>query len=227
MIQRFLYTTLKDGLEKVKNDPSILEDIFEELWRLAPSEVEGIKTAFAAKFPGVIHGYARSDTNFPVFSIVLGNEGEDQHYMGDDAGMIDDTDDPNFGADCLSAIWKHTYQILCYTEHPDLTLYYYEIAKAIFLTANLNSLDLFQVHISGMDLMPDPRYIPEHLFVRQMSFECNREFMRIDKNSKLGKAFKVAGIHVDKSGSPSDVGAVKTLVVPVGILEEDDEDGET
>ena len=222
MIQRFLYDVLKHGLEEVQKDPTILEDIFEDLWRLNPSEVEQIKVAFAAKYPGVIHGYARAETDFPVFSIVLGNEGEADHYLGDDAGMIGDVDDPDFGADCISAIWRHQYQILCYTEHPDLTLYYYEIAKAIFLTANLNSLDLYEVHVSGMDLMPDPRYIPEHLFVRQMSFECKREFMRVDKDSKLSKAFQIAGIHVDKSGSPSDVGAVKTLVTPYGILEEED-----
>lgn len=226
MIQRFLYTTLKEGLAAIQAKPEILDDLFLDLWELSASEVAEIKTAFLAKYPGVIHGYARSETEFPVFSVVLGNEGEAAHYLGDDAGMIDDMDHPDFGSDCLSAIWKHSYQILCYTEHPDLTLYYYEIAKAILLTADFNSLDLFEVHVSGMDLMPDPRYIPEHLFVRQMTFECQREFMRVDKVSKLSKAFQVAGIHVDKSGSPSDVGAVKTLVTPYSPesenLEEDD-----
>jgi len=34
----------------------------------------------------------------------------------------------------------------------------------------------------------------------------------VDRLSLSQKAFQVAGIHVDKSGSPSDVGGVKTLV---------------
>lgn len=220
MIQRLLYTTLKDGLEAIQNDLTILDDLFIQLYELERSEVEAIKTAFQTKPPGVIHGYARTDTDFPVFSIVLQSEQEDEHYMGDDAGMIDDTDDPDFGADRISTIWNHNYNILCYTEHPDLTLYYYEIAKAIFMTADLNSLDLFNAHVSGMDLMPDPRYIPEHLFARQLAFTASREFERIDSASKLGKAFRVRGIHVDESGSPSDVGGVKTLVDPISILAE-------
>lgn len=220
MIQRFLYTTLKTGLENVKNDLTILDDLFIQLYELERSEVEAIKTAFQSKPPGVIHGYARLDTDFPVFSIVLQSEQEEEHYMSDDAGMLDDVDDPDYGADRISAIWSHNYNILCYTEHPDLTLYYYEIAKAIFMTADFNSLNLFNVHVSGMDLMPDPRYIPEHLFARQMMFKASMEFERIDRSSKLGKAFRVRGIHVDKSGSPSDVGGVKTLVDPISILAE-------
>jgi hypothetical protein len=220
MIQRFLYTTLKDGLEEIQNNLDILDDLFHDLYRLEQSEVDDIKTAFTAKPPGVIHGYARSETDFPVFSIVLVSEQEDEHYMGDDAGMIDEPGDPDFGSDRISTIWAHDYSILCYTEHPDLTLYYYEMAKAIFMTADLNALDLFNVHVSGRDLMPDPQYIPEHLFVRQLSFRASREFERIDANSKLGRAWRVRGVHIDKSGSPSDVGNVKTLVDPTSILAE-------
>lgn len=220
MIQRFLYTTLTAGLETIQNDLTLLDELFREFYELSREESEAIKTAFQTKPPGVIHGYARSETDFPVYSIVLQNEAESEHFVGDDAGMIDDTDDPDFGADCKSTIWEHHYQILCYTEHPDLTLYYYEIAKAILLTANLPSYGLHLVHLSGADLMPDPKYLPEHLFVRVLMFQASREFMHIDRDSKLGKAFRVRGIHVDEAGSPSDVGGVKTLVDPTSILAE-------
>jgi hypothetical protein len=221
MIERFLYTTLKDGIQAMLDDLAILDDLFVDLYELEQSEVDKIKEVFTEDPPGVIHSYARTETSIPVFSIVLESENESEHFLGDDAGMIDDPEDPDFGADCKSTIWDHKYQILCYTEHPDLTLYYYEMAKSIFLTADLSSYGLFMTHLSGADLMPDPRYIPEHLFVRRLSFECSREFLRLDRGSKLGKAFRVRGIHVDKSGSPSDVGGVKTLVDPTSILAEE------
>lgn len=220
MIQRFLYDTLKAGIEEILKEMSILDDIFRVNYCLERDEVESIKTAFETNPPNVIHHYARSESEFPLYSIVLESENESEHYIGDDAGMIDEPDDPLFGADRIASIFTHDYSILTYTEHPDLTLYYYEIAKAILLVAPLKSQGLFNTHISGMDLMPDPRYIPDHLFVRKMSFQADREFERIDKDSKLGKAFRVEGIHVDSSGSPNSVGGAKTLVTPYGVLDE-------
>jgi hypothetical protein len=223
MIQRFVYATLKTGIQEILDDPTILDDIFRENYCLEQSEVDSIKEAFAAKPPNVIHHYARSESEFPLYSVVLESEQEAEHFIGDDAGMIDEPDDPLFGADRIATIFSHDYSILTYTEHPDLTLYYYEIAKSILVVADLKSQGLFNTHISGMDLMPDPRYIPEHLFVRRMSFKADREFQRIDRDSKLGKAFRLGGIHVDSSGSPSGVGGVKTLVMPSGILDEGSE----
>jgi len=155
----------------------------------------------------VHHGYARQDHDFPLYAIVLADEHEDEHFIGDDAGMVTDTDDPNFGADCLSVIWEHNYQVLCYAEHPDVTTYIYEVAKSVIFTGEeeLAGAGVIHLHSSGMDLAPDPRYIPEHLFVRQLNLQIKREFLRVVRSSRLGKAFKVSGIHVDKSGSPSEV----------------------
>jgi hypothetical protein len=150
----------------------------------------------------------------PVYSILLGNENETEKWLHDDSGTIDDPEHESFGADILSSIWQHHYNILTYTEHPDLTAYYYEIAKSILLASNayFTERDLYDVDISGADLPPDPKYLPEHLFVRQMMFRCNREFRRVDRSSRFGRAFKVRGMHVDRSGSPSDVGGAVTSV---------------
>jgi len=225
MIQRLLYKRLSEGIQKIKNDPSIIESLFGDLFELDVAEVNGIKTAFDLKTPKVIHGYARSESEFPLYSIILGNESEAESYLSDDAGMIDDMDDPDYLEDRLSSIWESTFQIMCYTEHPDLTVYYYELAKSIIITADFFSWGVLDFSVSGMDLMPDPRYIPENLFVRQLTFKAKYEFQRIEKDSKLKRAFKLDGIHVDKSGSPSDVGPVKTLVKIIGATDEDDGNG--
>lgn len=217
MIQRFLFLALQDGIAQISADLTLLDDLFAELYELDPTEVASIKTHFAAKPPKVIHGYAPRNVEPPVFSIVLMNEGESATFLNNDALQICDPDDPDFGADVKASIWQHSYHILTYTEHPDVTSYYYEIAKSILLASTdfFVERDLFDIQMSGQDLMPDPRYIPEHLFARRMVFNCDRQFRRVDRASKAGKAFKVAGIHIDESGSPSDVGGVKTLVEPI------------
>lgn len=228
MIQRLLFNVLKVGVEQITRDTTILEELFQEQYDLSAEETAAIIKLWNAKPPSIIHGYAHADSQFPLFAITLLGERESDKFIGDSAGDIDDVLDPDFPAEELSALWRHDYGIWIYTEHPDATLYYYEIAKSILLTANTGEIggegsNLFirngvmDIDMQGMDMAPDPRYLPDHLFVRQLRFSCKREFLRVNRASKLGRAFKVAGIHVDSSGSSSDVGGVKTNVKLYGV----------
>jgi len=217
MIQRFIYTALVDGFQAFTDDPTLIDALFMEEWELSETESDSIKEHFAAHPPTIKHGYARMEDDFPIITIVLGGEGEAQTVLGDDLGMVLDEDDPDYQADIAGALWQHTYQIMVYTEHPDLTTYYYEMVKRIMITTPFINNGLFEIKLRGNDLMPDPAYIPAHLFVRQFTFDCQREFHTVDRNSRLSKAFAVRGIHVDKSGSPRDVGGVQTLVTVSGV----------
>jgi len=223
MIHRYVYQVLTIGVQAMLDDPKLLDDLFEENYELNEAETATIKAYFAAHPPTIVNGYARQDTEFPAIAITLGAENEATTFLADSAGQIEDENNPLYGADIESAIWQHTYNILIYTEHPDVTAYYYEICKSIMLAgfgylANIGAL--FEFGLSGTELIPDPLYVPEHLFVRQLVFTCQREFRRIDRDSRLQKAFAVAGIHIDKAGSPSDVGGVKTLVTTYVLGEE-------
>jgi hypothetical protein len=217
MIQRFLFLALTDGIAQIQADPTLLEQLFEDLYELDPDEVEGIKTVFAAKPPKVIHGYSPRDVDPPMYSIVLKGEQETETFLNNDAPQVTDVESPDFGADVKTSIWQHNYLVFTYSEHPDVTGYYYEIAKSILLASTdfFADRDLFDISLSGQDLAPDPNYLPEHLFARALSFQCERQFTRVDRDSKAGKAFQVGGIHIDKAGSPSDVGGVKTLMTPI------------
>jgi hypothetical protein len=223
MIQRYIYGVLTSGVEMLANDNTLLRDLFQDDFVLETTEVESIIEYFNEKSLSVINGYARKNTSFPAVAIILGDEGEITNVIGDGAGMIMDVSDPLYGADVDTAIWEHTYYLMIYTEHPDVTAYYYEMVKYILLAGltTLSNQGLFEFSFSGTELAPDPRYIPEHLFGRQLIFKCQREFQRVDRESKLAKAFQVSGIHLDRSGSPRDVGEVETLVT---VMSEDTND---
>jgi hypothetical protein len=214
MIQRTLFNILKIGIDEITRDISILEDLFIEQHNLESAEVASIVTLWKAKPPNVIHGYADADSKFPLYAITLLGERETDKFIGDSAGDVMDENDPDFPGEQNSSIWRHEYAIWVYSDHPDVTSYYYEVAKHVILTAGPIFIQNFimDIDVAGMDMTPDPRYLPSHLFVRQLKFSCKRELLRVDPESKLGKAFKVSGIHVDSSGSPSDVGGVKTNV---------------
>lgn len=227
MIHRHIFEVLSSGFETYKNDPTLVEDLFLENYGIEKSEADAVKQYFLAHPPSIVNGYARQDTKFPAVAIVLARETEAQKFLANEAGMIEDEDDEMFGADIESAVWEYAYSLLVYTEHPDVTAYYYELTKSIMLAGlkYLTNEGCFEYQMSGTDLAPDPRYIPEHLFARQLEFRCQREFQRIDRESRFQKAFKVVGIHVDKSGSPRDVGGVKTLVTPYVEGEDGEEEG--
>lgn len=222
MIQRYLYSLLTTGIETYQADEALLDDLFEELYELESSEIQAIKTYFQSKGLRVVNGYPRRTTDWPAVAIILAGESEFEPYVGNYAGIIDDGE--LMGAEIEGSIWRHNFQLPVATEHPDVTAYLYEMIKSILFAGlqTLLNLGCFQFTFEGADLAPDTRYMPEQLFVRQLTFGCSREFALIDRQSRLGKAFRVAGIHVDSAGSPGDVGGVKTLVEPYGEGEADE-----
>lgn len=225
MIHRYITAILSTGIAAYRADPVLVDDLFEQLYELEDTEIAAIKTYFAQKGLNVYNGYPRANSAPPFVAVILANEGESDTYIGDYAGMITEDGHAIYGADVEGSIWKHTYHLPVVTEHPDVTSYMYELVKTVML-AGLRTLvdqECMDFSFAGMDLSPDPRYLPERYFVRQLVFSCKRQFSRIDRDSRLTKAFEISGIHIDRSGSPRDVGDVQTLVTPYTV---EDDDGE-
>lgn len=212
MIQRYLYTALKTGIDALAADPTILDDLFQEQYNLSDTEMAAIRTHFEDNSVTVKHGYARTEDSFPLIAIVLVDDTESEVVLADDYGMIGDLEedegDEDYGAEILGSFWSASFQFLCYDEHPDVTIYLYEVVKNIMFSAlpYFESVGVTKLGISGADLMLDPRYVPAHLFGRRVTFRCRYEFSHVDKTSKFGKAFAVGGIHRETEGG------VKALV---------------
>jgi len=216
MIHRYINSILTAGIAAYKADPRLVDDLFENLYDLEDTEVEAIKTYFADKGLNVYNGFPRLDSKIPFVAIILAGENEAETFLGNYVGMVDDDGDTLYGADIEGSFWNHVYHLPVVSEHPDVTSYMYELVKMALLVglSVLSDKGCFQYSFSGADLAPDPRYIPARMFVRQLTFSCERQFARLDRDSRLSKAFAVAGLHVDSSGSSGSVGGVKTLVTP-------------
>lgn len=224
MIERLIYTALTQGIETITEDPYRIDQIFQKEHGLTETETEKIRGYFLEKPPKVIHGYARSDSDFPLFAITLGAENVTQQLVGDEGGMVTTLGDPDFGADERVMFFDETFNILIYAQNPDVCLYYYQLCK-VFLFLNLDffkSCGLYNIRFSGSDMAPDPAWVPAGLFLRRFTMQASEEYKQIDPSTKLGKAFRVRGIHVDKAGAPGEsVGGVKTLVRPIDSLEKE------
>lgn len=216
MIHRYIYDVLTTGIATITAEPEYLDDLFDENYQLVHDESVAIKEYFANKGFNVHNGYPRTNTEFPAVCIILGDEAESEHVIGDTGGKITDEDDPNYGLEIITSFWDCAYRLMVITEHPDVTAYYYEIVKYIMVDAQgcLINDGCSDFHMSGNELAPDARYLPEHLFARQLVFRCKREFQFIYRETDMRDIRSVDGIHVDSSGSSGDVGNVKTNVTP-------------
>lgn len=217
MIQRLIFSALQDGATLLTADPTLIEDIFgEEGSGLTVQEVTAIRNWWAATPARPVHGYGGHGEDPPFWGIVLSGEQEVERALADEVGCIDDPEDPDFGQEVVGSIWSHTYQVLCFSDsNPDVCQYLYGIARAILNLARrdwVNTYGFHGIQFSGADLAPDPRYFPEHMFIRQLTVQVQSEVSGKISGSGLGKAWAVRGIHVDSSGSPSDAGEILTLV---------------
>jgi hypothetical protein len=216
MIERLIYIALQQGLADVITDPHLLERYFEEQHGLDPSEIAGIRALVEESPPTIIHQYPRVDSTFPLYAIVLAGERETTSLLGDDGNDIFDDDDDDRGSGQKAQIWDHDHTILCVSQHPDVTRYIYELAKFFLIRAIdfFISNGLLDTKLSGADLAPDPRYIPAHLFVRQLTMTATREHRQLGE--RLRRATRIAGVHVDD-------GAAIGVETQVSVFENEEE----
>lgn len=245
MIERFIFLALQRGITAMQQDPELLKRYFLEQKKLQKEEVDAISLYFTNKPPSIIHNYARDDSPFPLYAIILSMETEDTRVLGDEGDMVGeipddvwaemqeageplplgglDPDNPDAGKDELVSIYKAQYVVLTMTEHPDVTRYYYELCK-LFLTrarpflkrcAFEGGAQLLDTQFSGGDLQPDARYIPAHMFARQFTIETLRSERIVGPD--VQRAFQVGGIHVDDTSGAGNftVEDVTALVTPI------------
>lgn len=224
MIERVLFQIISDGIAVLKDTPGLVTEVFTRDGLVELEEAQKIEALFQTETPVVVHGYARSDNKFPLYAITLGGDQQTQSFIGDEGGFVDDEEDPDHGADEYAAIYSMTYNLMVYAQNPDVVLYLYVLLKQVVIAGIdvLKSYGLFDIKFSGADMAPDPAWVPAGLFVRRVTITGSREYQQVREASKLGRAWKVAGIHTDSAGAiGEDVGDVKTLVYPVNPESED------
>ena len=215
MIERILFNAIKNGIDGINADPDEITAIFQKVHGLEPEEAQKIRDLWAQKPPELHHGYARTDSNFPAYFITLTGENESENWLGNESmQFLDDEGSPDYGSFVRGAIWTHTFNVLVYAQHPDVCLYMYQVLKAIFIAQDpyLRNCGLLKLRYSGSDMAPDQTWMPAGLFLRRFTVEAQSEYNQITPDAD-GRAWKVAGIHIDSQGAPGEsVGGVKTLV---------------
>lgn len=182
MLERVVYEMLSEGLTEIQGNYDLITNHFRYSLGLSEAETDKIKTYLQATPPKIIHHYARDGDKIPLWALILMGETQSQDTLGYEMGEVGsfvlggpddpeyDPDNPDSGADTQGSVFTTTIGVQTYSEHPDVTRYYYELAKFLIWRYNpLGTAGIVSYHFAGQDLMPDPRYTPAHLFVRQLT----------------------------------------------------------
>lgn len=224
MVERLVWEALREGLDLMK-EPGVITQYMQETALLDLAEAQKVEEAFQHKPAHLAMGYARKDNDFPLLCVTTAADDWDMKVIGDDGGMVSDPEDPDYGADIVAASFSMTINVMVYAQHPDVCLYLYHLAKMSLFAAKpyLEAQGLYDLMMSGADLLPDPAWVPAGLFVRRLSVSCKRQYTQTLAATKLGKAWKVRGMHIDRDGDEGQtVGNVKTLIT---VKADDEDDG--
>lgn len=223
MAERLIYAVIEAGLSYYTEDSGQrFERFLREDLRLSVAEAAKGKVYFAggtnsegdtieARPPTLIHGYARTGGPFPCWALTLGGENVAQRFLGDDAVPLDEDGDRIFDPETGEVVdpkvryVTYTFNVLVIAEHPDVTLWYYSLLKAIILSqreAFLNQ-DLSVPEISGADLAPDPRYLPHDMFARQLTITVDGEEYWAEARTGFGGSVSIA---IDDTGTEATEG---------------------
>jgi len=226
MAERIVYDVIQEGLAFFKDEPARYEAFLLRELRLDAEEAANARIYFGggtlsdgtvveARPPTLIHGFARTGGPFPCYALMLGSERTAQEYLNEDGLPVDEEgnvflDEDGDRADAKIIRMAYTFNVHVIADHPDVTLYYYNLLKRIIHRQHgkFEENDLGDPQLTGADLMPDPRLLPHDVFARQLTIQIEGEECWTEAELD-GYGTSVGGLHRD-DGDSATAGAGST-----------------
>ena len=183
-------------------------------------EIQKLADGFTGDLkPSVVLNYPRDASSLPCYAIVLGSENEADVYLGHDIGFVDEN-----AQDIVNAVeaergspveakvrrYLFRYIVYVYTEHPDVTLAYYNFLKnAMHRNDRVLEEACFEdPKYSGNDLMPQQNYLPTNTYVRQLTIEGNAHILYTEDLDlgpfAIARGKRVSGVHINNRATGVD-----------------------
>tara|TARA_Y100000034_G_C6892969_1_gene411212 strand:- start:1044 stop:1712 length:669 start_codon:yes stop_codon:yes gene_type:complete len=172
--QRIVLEVMRTGVTAVTANTSVLDNILQDL---TSAELTKAKAYWASHPPTVVQSFARfSETPFPIWALTLQGDDTAQDFLGQGDMALLDANDFTIGSEFRS-LDTATFTIFVYAEHPDVVVWYYKILKRILKMGFLRMVNngLHDPTLDGADVQPDPRYIPENVFIRRITLKVEYE----------------------------------------------------
>ena len=162
-------SALEAGLDALKTDPSVLDDLFASY---DPTVLSAVKQFFANNTVTVRFNWPKPDIKLPAVCIILTGEQEDvqNDALGDLMGQETDNDAaPTQVYDINGLAETASVNLLVLTGDNELTVYLAHIVKRIVFLAKMaleQSGALINMRLSGSDIRMEMDYFPSFVYSR-------------------------------------------------------------
>ena len=175
--ERVLEEVLEAGYAAIKEDQSLIDDLFHKLDKKSLDDIKGYYDTHSV---AVRQNFPRDDIIFPIVTVVNGddNENVDLDMLGDfmnsgfDAGFTQNEQILGHGV-------SSTFNIYCLAgKDSNAALWLYYLAKAIFMVNAkvLFAHGLHNVVMRGRDITLREDLFPEFTFARVLTLSCDNYF---------------------------------------------------
>lgn len=179
--QRVIKLLLDGGVLHYSEHP---EGIQRALPFLESNEYTTYARLLSERSPSVVHNYPKAGAKLPAMAIVVGEEklALEEKFLYDFAKVcVDQYGDVNYEPiDVFTAGFDSELSVFVYAENADESIFWYEVAKFVLQQARnlLTKVGIDNLSLSGQDLYPDPAFLPEYLYLRQLnlSFRTRQVF---------------------------------------------------
>lgn len=176
LLERLFLAILRSEIERLSEDKTELERFFSHFFdpTAGTEERDRFVDNFIRQPPVAVLGYPRTTATFPCFSIILESEEEDTTVLEDYVGQTlpgESGGFPGNGREAYEykgAVFKQSYGIYIYAQHPDVCGYLYQFAKFCMFGSHdvLVEAGMIDFTLSGGELSPEEMYLPDNMFAR-------------------------------------------------------------
>ena len=169
---RVIKRALQIGVDALIATPALVTRILETDLEDS-AELAKAVAYWAAHPPTVVQGYTQGNAVFPRIVVTLSADRNMRDLIGlGEQAWLDQSDDVQ-GTEFRVRMMA-VFTIFIMAEHSDVTMWYYRIARRILNVASspggyFVARGLEEPKLDGNDLIPDPQYTPENIYVRQLT----------------------------------------------------------
>lgn len=174
MPERVILALLRSEVDRLANPDNgdDLRRFFNHFFdpMISNKERESYIVNFQRQPPVTRLGYPRTSATFPCFAIIMERDTMDQEALGKYLGQTRPDDPIESAEEYVGSMFEQVYGIFIFAEHPDVCLYLYHFAKAVLLGSHvtLQECGIIDPQYEGAEMMPQPDYLPENMFVRRL-----------------------------------------------------------
>ena len=167
MPEKTIMAALASGLQTIKDNPDIIDDIF-DVDTLGTAYIDKVRAYLPANKVYIGQGHAIDDTRLPGWYVIPANLSPDEQFVG--SMILDDevAETDIFGDEVEGEYHRYNARVISASTNGDVTMFLEAVARYILIQSQrwAEENGLMELTVAATDFDPIYQYLPQHLFYR-------------------------------------------------------------